>query len=308
MELRHCRYFAAIAEDLNITRAARRCNVSQPAISKQLKDLETELGVVLFDREHHGLRLTPAGEIFLVHAKGLLDRASMAAEAVRPGRLRSENIVTLGYVPTAMPAFLSDALRRAKASGSNLAIRLKGLSPQDQVRGLREGTLDIALLGNPPAAWKREFAARTLTRTPILAVLPNSHSLAGLASVDLSALAKDDFIGLAEQTFPGRNECIREACQRAGFVPRLTIFADSLTALIGMVGGGMGVALAPAFLEAHPHPGAKFIRLRRPRVFAESVAAWRRGETVESVDSIIEVLTESSAMADQDHAQPLRAS
>lgn len=293
MELRQCRYFVAIAEEMNVTHAARKLHLSQPALSKQLKELEAELGVTLFTRERQGLRLTEGGQQFLVHARDLLGRAATAMAVMRPLTGRSRSLV-VGYSPLMMPDYLAGALRRANAATPGFAVQLKGALPGDQVRGLREGTIDVALLGNPPAIWKREFATRCLTSVPIVAVVPEHHQVATGSSLDLAALAGEPFVGFAEQSFPGRNECVRDACERAGFEPRITRFADSLTALTGMVAAGLGVALAPAFVEAHPMHGVRVLRLRRPRVVAESFAAWRKDRASSVIAAFTGMLLESA--------------
>ena len=300
MELRHCRYFTVIAEEGNITRAAQRLHVSQPAISKQLKDLESQLGIELVRREPQGLRLTPPGETFLIHAKDLLDRAATAVDAVRPKPQRTGHVVRVAYISGALPDCVSYAVGRARTLNAGITIRLKGLSPQAQMRELRDGEVDVALLGNPTASWKKEFATRVLASWPIQAVLPAGHRLARNGAIDLAQVAGEDFVGLVEQNFPGRNHCIRETCQRAGFEPQLTSFADNLEVLVTMVGMGAGVTVVPSFVTAPPHAGAVLVRLSKPRVKMESVAAWRKNASTEAIRVVVDLLAQGSGVA-QEH-------
>src|SRR6185503_14597818 len=157
MELRHLRYFVTVAEELNISRASARLRISQPAVSRQLRDLEEELRVALFNREKHGLKLTPAGQAFLAHARDLLRRSGEAVKQMAAFNEQARETLTVGYIAPILSSTLTPALRSFSQAHPQAEIALREMSPAEQVKALRADRIDLALLGNPCAELDREF-------------------------------------------------------------------------------------------------------------------------------------------------------
>src|SRR5947208_12826583 len=149
VELRHLRYFVTAAEELNISRASARLRVSQPAVSRQIHDLEEELGVALFMREKSRLSLTQAGESYLAHARDILRKSGEAAAHMNSFRTQPVKKLTVGYIAPALASILTPALRHFTRKHSDTEVVLKELSPQGQVKALRDGRIDFALPGHP---------------------------------------------------------------------------------------------------------------------------------------------------------------
>ena len=278
MELRHLRYFVTVAEELNISRASARLRISQPAVSRQVRDLEEELGVQLFRREKSGLKLTPAGETFLAHARDLLRRSGDAVKQMESFGKRAKEIVTVGYIAPVLASILTPALRRFSQQHSHTEVALREMPPGEQSKALREGRIDLALIGNPCPEVEREFAVTVLTHIPFQAVLPDNHLLALRKRIALSELEQETFIGFAEEKFPGRNTAICAACQAAGFTPRIRHHVENLTALLALAAAGKGVTLAPAEVGQLAHPQAVFVPLAPPVPLVISVAARRKDD------------------------------
>ncbi|MEO5802497.1 MAG: LysR substrate-binding domain-containing protein [Verrucomicrobiota bacterium] len=278
MELRHLRYFVTAAEELNISRASARLRVSQPAVSRQIHDLEEELGVALFKREKNGLSLTEAGESYLAHARDILRKSVEAVTHMNSFRKKAAKKLTVGYIAPALATILTPALRRFERTNAETEISLKELSPNEQVKALRDGRIDLALLGNPCAELGKEFQITVLRRIPFQAVLPDNHLLADRKRLALSELKDETFIGFIEESFPGRNAAICAACQQVGFTPRLRHRVGSLSALLAMVATGRGVTLAPAEVSQLPHPQAVFVALKPPTASVASAAAFRKSD------------------------------
>ncbi|MCW5556522.1 MAG: LysR family transcriptional regulator [Verrucomicrobiae bacterium] len=278
MELRHLRYFVTVAEELNVSRASARLRISQPAVSRQLRDLEEELGVALFRREQHGLKLTPAGEAFLAHARDLLRRSGDAVKQMAAFSRPPRQTLTVGYIASVLPAVLTPALRRFSQAHVEVEVALRELSPGEQVKALRAGRIDLALLGSPCPEVEREFDVTVLKRVPFQAVLPDNHLLALRKRVALTELEDDAFIGFSEETFPGRNAAICAGCQAAGFTPRFGHYVENLTALLALVAAGKGVTLAPDEVSHLAHPQAVFVPLKPPGPSVVSVAARRQDD------------------------------
>ena len=278
MELRHLRYFVTVAEELNVSRASARLRISQPAVSRQLRDLEQELGVDLFTRDKSKLRLTPAGEAFLAHARDVLRRSIDAAKEMAAFRPQATRKVTVGYIAPVLASMLTPALRAFGQRSPEVELVLREMAPGEQVKALRERRIDLAFPGNACPALSDEFEVVVLQQIPFEAVLPDNHLLALRKRIALAELKDEIFIGFDEDQFPGRNDLICRACQDAGFTPRLRFRVESLSALLAKVASGSGVTLTPREVGRLPHPGAVLVPLKPPIPSVSSTAIFRKGE------------------------------
>jgi DNA-binding transcriptional LysR family regulator len=205
------------------------------------------------------------------------------------GKEKSQAI-TLGYIPTALPSFLTDALREFSNRYPNVAVHLREMSPQEQVDALREEKINLAFIGNPYAELKADFDLTIVKRIPLSVALPDNHLLARRKTIELKELSDDDFVGLAENRFPGRNDFICRTCQRAGFTPRIVTKADSLSSMLALVAAGKGVALLPSEVEALPHRKCVFVPLKRCSATVEWAIASRKGEENAQTRSLLDLL------------------
>jgi LysR family transcriptional regulator, benzoate and cis,cis-muconate-responsive activator of ben and cat genes len=292
MELRHLKYFVAVAEELSFTRAAVDLYISQPALSRQIKNLEDELRVVLFLRHSDGLKLTEAGTIFLEQAKDILARSDVAVQTIKAYSINTHEPLLIGYIPTILESFLGETLHKFSLAYPQVPIRFHEMPPSEQVNALRNRKIDIAFMGNPPDELEQEFTVKCVKQVPIDALLPDSHPLAHQSSIDLREVACEKFIGMSEETFPGRNDRIRDVCYCAGFTPNLLLFADSHASMIALVATGQGVAVMPKEAEALPHPKVVFMPLHYPIYYARSTAVWRKETPTQSLDKFLKILFE----------------
>jgi len=286
MELRHLRYFVTVAEELNVSRASARLRISQPAVSRQLRDLEQELGVDLFERRNSKLKLTPAGEAFLAHARDLLRRSKDAANEMAAFRPHTKRTLTMGYIAPVL-ATVTPALRAFSQNNPGVEVALREMTPGEQLRALREGRIDLALPGNPCPELADEFEVVIIQRIAFEVVLPDHHLLALRKRIGLAELKDENFIGFDEDQFPGRNDAICRACQEVGFTPRLIDRVESLSALLAKVAAGDGVTLTPREVGQLPHPGAVLIPLKPPFPSVASAAVFRKGEPKPAVVDLI---------------------
>lgn len=277
MELRHYRYFLAAAEERNISKAARRLNVSQPAMSRLIRDLENELDAPLFKRERFGIALTPQGETLLSYARQILDLSNEATRLLRnqPAQVPA---ITIGFITSSLGSFFGAALKSIRDAYPDIMVNIHELSPADQVKALHKNQIDIALIGNPCGSILDEFDTTVLFEMALEAVLPVGHRLAKKNRLSLKELENDDFIGYSEESFPGRNQTIINACRVAGFKPSLKYQADSLVEVVTLIGAGTGVCLMPADVVSLPHPGAVFLPIRERLEPIRFTAAWRRDD------------------------------
>lgn len=291
MELRHLRYFVVAAEERNVTRAATRLSVSQPAVSRQIRDLERELGVTLFDREPGGITLTEAGRTALQHAVTILSQANGLADAMQPFQ-DGDYVATLkvGFIPTALPGFLAQGMRSFRQTHPDVCVEIFEMLPQEQVDALAKKEIDVALMGHASREARRSYRVEPIREVPLALALPDNHPLSDRKELDLAELADESFLTLHEKHFPGRPELMKEAFDRAGISPRIAIRSEGLVSLLGHVGGGRSVALVPSDMEALPHPGVVFVKLERPRITLESSAAWLEEQEKPALLAFIEAL------------------
>jgi len=293
MELRHLRYFLVVTENRSFNRAATQLYISQPALSRQIKNLEDELGTALFLRQSSGLKLTDAGHFFLEYAKDILHRSQIAVQTTQTRYGNLAESLKIGYIPTILQSFLGETLQKFGQTYPQDSICLQEMSPNEQVKALRSGAINIAFMGNPPSELGKEFAVKCVKRVRIAAVLPDTHRLANQESIDLADLADEKFIGMLEETFSGRNDRIRDTCRCAGFVPNLHQFADSHSSMLALVAAGQGVAVMPLEAAALPHPQVMFVALKSPVYYARSTAMWRKDSPTPILSNFLKVLLES---------------
>ncbi|MGE5647424.1 MAG: LysR family transcriptional regulator [Acidobacteriota bacterium] len=275
MELRHLRYFTAVAEELNFTRAAHRLHIAQPPLSQQVRALEAELGAALFVRTHHHVELTAAGRQFLRDARDILARAENAAGMVRRAARGEEGELRLGFVSTAM--FAGDVpqlLRRFRSRHPAVAIHLEQMGTVQQVRALLAREIDAGFL-RPPVAEPR-LVLRAATREPLMLALPAAHPLARSRRVRLKSFAAEPWVMISREAGAGYYQQTFELCAKAGFTPRIVMEVGEIYTVVGLVAAGFGVALVPAAATSLRRRGAAYVPLAGPHAMAEiSVACLR---------------------------------
>jgi DNA-binding transcriptional LysR family regulator len=257
VELRHLRYFIAVAEECHFGRAADRLHIAQPPLSQQIKQLENELGVVLLNRTTRRVELTPAGRVYLQRAREVI--ASVDAAGVEAGRVAAGEIgrVAIGFTGSATYELLPRLARVLRDDFPGIVLDLKGemLTPR-QVEALLDRSLDLGFLRPPVGA--AGLDVRVLRREPLIAVLPEAHPLASRESVRLADLRDEPFVSYLSQHRSVVYDAVFEACQRVGFSPVQVQEVAETSTLVAFVAGGIGVALVPASVQHLKITGAVF--------------------------------------------------
>ena len=271
MELRHLRYFIAVAEELHFGRAAARLSIAQPPLSHQIRQLEGELGVLLFERNRNGVRLTEGGRSFLSDARRML---ATLEESVGRARLASGGHMgqlRVGYVGTPKLALVR-ALERHKTS-AGVHVSLEEVTFDELVAAIYNNRIDIGVF----RAWMPTTAVHTevIDSGVLWVALPNSHRLASLESVPLTTLAAEEFIVFKRTVIPGYLERLSMACAEAGFVPNISQEVFSAHSALSFVAAGIAVAVVPASTSELTVPGVAYRPLVEPVIEVPIVAAWR---------------------------------
>src|SRR5436190_17347129 len=202
MELRHLRYFVAVAEEENVTRAAERLHVSQPPLSRQIRDLEDELGVSLFERSPKSVRLTEAGRVFLNEARAVLDRVDEATRAVKAISGGASGELHVGFAPSLAVDILPRALRQFQAEAPGIRVQLHDLSTEEMLSGLRANKIDLALMIEQPAAALLGLQTRELSCYKVSVAVSPLHPLAQQKKTTFAELSRERLIGYTQADYP----------------------------------------------------------------------------------------------------------
>ena len=261
MELRHLRYFVAVAETENVTRAAGRLHVSQPALSRQIQDLEDELGFLLLQRSAKSVRLTAAGRVFLEEARAVLLRVEAAVQAARAVAGGQRGEIQVGYAPSLTVQILPQALRAFQTEFPGVRVALHDLSTGEMLAQLQAGKLDVALLVRPPPKHLRGLRLEELARYPLCVAVAPRHPFARRKVVPLAAVAGEPLIAYNRRDYPEYHRQIQDLFAAIGAKPYLAEEHEGVTSLIAAVEAGRGIALVPGCLGCLVGPRVKIIPL-----------------------------------------------
>ncbi len=297
MELRHLRYFVAVAEERHVTRAADRLGIQQPPLSQQIRALETELEVQLFRRKPRGVELTQAGEALLAEARVILDRVEHATSAARRTARGEAGRIGLGFTSSAsFHPFVPRIIREFREASPLVALTLEEAGTGELVDGLRAERIDAAFVRSPIGA-AAELAVHSVLKEEMVAALPTGHPLAGAARtrLPLVALEPETFILYRRPLGPGLYDAIIAACQRAGYSPRVGQEAPRMLATLSLVAAGLGVTLIPASMQRMGIDGVAYRPLaRNAGLIAPLNLAYRRDESAPAVRRFIAAVRQTT--------------
>jgi DNA-binding transcriptional LysR family regulator len=248
VELRHLRYFVTVGEQLNFTKAAQKLRVAQPALSRQIRDLEDELGVTLFNRDQRAVKLTEAGAAFLTEAKAVLERAAEAVKVVRGVARGERGEIHVGYAPSLTVELLSCALHSFHNLAPGVHVKLHDLSSEEMMRGASEGKLHLSLVARPAANALRGLKYEPLQDYPICVGVPAKHRLARAKEVKLSQIANEPLVAYSRAEYPEYHAMLTELFAATGGAPRIMEEHDSAPSLIAAAEIGRGLVIGPACL------------------------------------------------------------
>jgi DNA-binding transcriptional LysR family regulator len=298
MELRHLRYFSTVATELHFGRAAEKLHIAQPPLSKQIQDLEAELGFELFNRTKRSISLTPAGQAFLVEVTQIfqqLDRASDIGRKTSRGELGQ---ISIGFVGSATYNILPVMLQRFRDCYPQVQIELHELTTDRQLIWLREGRIDIGLIR--PPVMDSDLGSQVIFQESLVVALPTNHQLAVLNTIELSALAAERFILFPRQLAPGLYDPIIAICQAAGFSPHVVQECIQMQTIVCLVSANMGVSILPASIQEAQRQGVVYKPIRSGSVDADKLATisivWRLSDDSPTMNRLLELTLENNAI------------
>jgi len=295
MELRHLRYFVAVAEHRHITRAAMHLGIQQPPLTQQIQALERELGVSLLRRHPRGVELTPTGESFFADAVDILQMVDRAIDSARQTARGQRGRVRIGLTnSTPFHPLLPRVIRAFRQVAPSVTLTLQEGGTGELVDAVRAGRLDGAFTRSA-ATNAADLVVEVLLKEELMVALPAQHPLAesptGHPRVRLRALADDDFILYRRPSGPGLYDTIITACHRAGFSPNIGQEVPVITSTLNLVAAGLGVSVVPASMSRHHIEGIVYATLvDRPKLLAPLNLTFRRGANSAAFEGLIEVI------------------
>jgi DNA-binding transcriptional LysR family regulator len=294
MELRHLRYFVAVAEELHFSRAAERLHIAQPPLSQQIRQLEDELGVRLFDRTKRRVQLTDAGRLVVGEARRALAQAGRVAEAARHAAQGSAGLLRVGFSSSAPYTTLPAILRSFRGQFPHVVLNLFERSTEEQVELLAAGAIDIGFVRRPIEGALESLVVKTILREPLVLALPHDHPLRARRAVNPRALAHEPFILFPRHAAPGLYDQIASICRRAGFRAQVAQEAVQMQTIVSLVSAGLGVAIVPASIRKLHRERVLYRPLRPATATTEMAIAYHHGSRSMVLESFLRVVAKIS--------------
>ncbi len=247
MELRHLRYFIAVASNLNFSKASRRLNVAQPAISQTILDLEDELGVKLLLRTGRGVELTAAGDAFFAEAQGIMHRAEGAKLTAHRASRGEIGCLRIGFLPCAAGPFIPALIKSYRKKFPKVEVQLRDMNTEQQLKAFEDGKIDIGFARPFTKERSKDYCTEVVYEDRLEIVLPAGHALASRSVINLKDLADETFVEYYRRGSPALFSEIHSTCRKAGFTPKAILEFEEMSSVILAVESGLGVSLTLGF-------------------------------------------------------------
>ncbi|WP_338563455.1 LysR substrate-binding domain-containing protein [Erwinia sp. E_sp_B04_7] len=275
IELRHLRYFIAVAEELHFGRAAQRLNISQPPLSQQIQILEQQIGARLFARTNRSVRLTAAGEQFLTDARQIMQSVAQAADKAARLHRGDEGELRIGFTSSApFITAVSDALYTFRRQHPGVHIQMQEINTRQQLQPLHEGRLDLGVMRNTPLPETLDH--ELMLREPLCAVLPREHRLAGRAAISVKELEEEPFVFFDPQVGTALYTEILALLHRYGIAPNVAQEVGEAMTILGLVATGLGVSILPASFSRIRLEDVSWVALKEQDAWSEVWLVWSR--------------------------------
>lgn len=288
------RALLSVIEEGSVSRAAVRLRITQPALSRQMKLLESEVGGKLLDRETRGVKPTSLGHALVKVMSPVITAYESALADVRRQARGTQSELRVGFLISAAQPLLSPTLERLRKTHPELKLKLHDMSPREQIDALKSGELDLALIGQEGAMAAQDFYSFKLCSLGVCAAISAADPLASRTQIAIKELKQHDFIGVDEDQMPGRNRWITALCRTAGFKPRFLAIPDGITHVLSMVASESAATLLPDYFKTTTHPGIAFVPVSDPKARWDFIVLWQRGKTPASITALVNALKETA--------------
>ncbi|QKY07566.1 LysR family transcriptional regulator [Janthinobacterium lividum] len=296
MELRHLRYFVAVAEELHFTRAAERLHIGQPPLSQQIQALEAELGAQLFERNKRSVRLTQAGTLFLDDARRILALSEQAAVTARRAQRGEAGELRIGFTfSTPFTPYFATVINRYRQQFPHVTLTLHEMATLHQLEAISGRTMDLGFVRPPETTYPSDIKLTQLRQDPLFLVLPVAHALAAKEAIAIADMAGEGFVMYPKDAGTGIYPQIFRLCKAAGFVPQVAQEAGEASTIIGLVAAGCGISVLPASFDRIRMDGVCYRPIADPQATTSLLLAQREEETSPLVAAFVK-LAEEAAM------------
>ncbi|OZI37551.1 hypothetical protein CAL29_03855 [Bordetella genomosp. 10] len=287
MDLRRLRYFLVVAEELHFTRAAQRIGIAQPPLTHQIKMLERELGVSLFDRQPGHVRLTEAGAVLREEARDILDRVGQAADRCRRSAQGLIGRIGVGFTESAsFCAEVTTALHRYRDRYPQVEMTLEENRSIPLMQSLRQGRIDVAFV-RLPIGMDEDVRFKLISTESMVVALPRMHRLARRKSLRLHELSDEPFLLYPRATRFGLSDMIVTACEARGFSPRIVQQAPQISSTINLVASSLGITIVPACMQQARVDQVRYVPLKEDDLSASLGVAYRSGHPAPAVANLL---------------------
>ncbi|NTZ09232.1 LysR substrate-binding domain-containing protein [Burkholderia metallica] len=288
LDLRRLRYFVTVADELHFGRAALRLRIAQPPLTRHIAALETDLGIRLFERSTRAVQLTPAGALFLEHARSVIQAVDEAEATARKMAQGMVGRVVIGYASSIpMSDAFSDIIRNVSRGMPEVELAFREVSTASQRQQIADGTMDVGFGWAAAKASGPSIGSLVVSREPLVAAVPAQSEYAGKATIEFSELVKENFVTFPAGYGSALNAALDDLCAHEGVTPRIGPTASQITTLVSLVAAERGVALVPSFTSTLQRSGVAYVPLARPHVL-ELVVTWSEPFSSPCVEHFIE--------------------
>jgi len=288
MELRHLKYFVAVAEECHFGRAARRLFISQPPLSRQIRDLEEEVGMLLFERARNRVRLTDAGRQFLEGARQTLVQAERTVALAKQAADGKSGFLSIGYIPTGDLGVIPRVLLPFRQRYPKVDLELRSLAVTPQIEELRRERIHLGFLRLPVHA--PDLRIEHVHSESLIVALQKGHALARTPRIPLGRLASEEFIGFPRRLAPTYYDEIISFFRKAGVSPKIGHEVESLQTQLSLVAAGFGFALLPSSVREIRRRGVVYRDLAEPFLKVDMAVATLDREPTETLRRFLEVV------------------
>lgn len=293
MDLRHLRYFIAVAEELNFTRAADRLHIAQPPLSQQIRQLEEELGVTLLHRTKRHVELSEAGQVFLDHARQILRLTEVAAVQARRAQRGEIGRLSVGFFEHMSYTLLPPIFRAYRERFPDVDMDVRWFPVIGQADALRRGDVDISFMR--PGTDSEDITTEVLVTEPFVIAVPASHPFATEDSLSLRDCVAERFVMYTPHLAPDFHDMILRMCATAGFTPRVALEVGQVYTCLGLVSSGIGLAFVPSSVQRIHLDHVVYKPLRSRSLPVEVMLGWRRTNTSPLIGAFVETAKEAIA-------------
>jgi DNA-binding transcriptional LysR family regulator len=290
MDLRHLRYFVAVAEELNFRRAAERLHIAQPPLSAQIKALEEELETRLFERSTRSVHLTSAGEVLLGHARSLLAAAAMAEQHVKNADQGLVGTLRIAFLAPTATARFAAILRRYRLKFPGIQLNMRELTSPDQIKLLRADEIDVGLM-RPPVVFP-ELESRFFDESSMILALPIGHRLAKARKVRWEDFDQQSLVLIHPNLQHAYYDSFFAECEKVGAKPVVEQYANDVQSKMWLISAGLGIAPTTRTIAETKRPGLTFRELPSPLPKVKTVLAWKRSNHSPALRHFLECFSE----------------